>query len=80
MVLNYIWIGFFLVSFIVATVKLVFYHDTSTFPSMMNATFEYARTGFEISLGLAGVLTLWLGLMRIGEKGGVVTVFTSPSL
>ncbi len=76
MVLNYIWIGFFLVSFIVATVKLVFFHDTSTFPSMMNATFEYARTGFEISLGLAGVLTLWLGLMRIGEKGGVVTVFS----
>jgi spore maturation protein SpmA len=76
MVLNYIWIGFFLVSFVIGLVKLIFLHDTDVFPQIMNATFEYARTGFEISLGLTGVLTLWLGLMRIGERGGIVRIFS----
>ena len=69
MVLNYIWISFFLISFIIGIIKLVFFHDMEVFPNIMNATFEYARTGFDISLGLTGVLTLWLGLMKIGEKG-----------
>jgi spore maturation protein SpmA len=76
MVLNYIWIGFFLTSFVIGIVKLVFLQDMDVFPQMMNATFEYAKTGFEISLGLTGVLTLWLGLMKIGEKGGVVKIFS----
>jgi spore maturation protein SpmA len=76
MVLNYIWIGFFLTSFVIGIVKLVFLHDMDVFPQMMNATFEYAKTGFEISLGLTGVLTLWLGLMKIGEKGGIVKIFS----
>jgi spore maturation protein SpmA len=76
MVLNYIWIGFFLTAFFVGLVKLVFFHDMDVFPQIMNSTFEYAKTGFEISLGLTGVLTLWLGIMRIGEKGGVVRIFS----
>jgi spore maturation protein SpmA len=76
MVLNYIWIGFFLTAFVIGIVKLLFFHDTQVFPEIMNATFEYAKTGFEISLGLTGVLTLWLGLMKIGEKGGIVRIFS----
>jgi spore maturation protein SpmA len=79
MVLNYIWISFFLISFIIGIIKLVFFHDMEVFPNIMNATFEYARTGFDISLGLTGVLTLWLGLMKIGEKGGIVKVFTKAA-
>jgi spore maturation protein SpmA len=75
MVLNYIWIGFFLLAFIIGIIKLVFFHNMEVFPQIMNATFEYAKTGFEISLGLTGVLTLWLGLMKIGEEGGVVRIF-----
>ena len=70
MVLNYIWIGFFVISFVIGIVKLVFFQDMEVFPQIMNATFEYARTGFDISLGLTGVLTLWMGLMKIGERGG----------
>jgi spore maturation protein SpmA len=76
MVLNYIWTGFFLTAFIVALVKLVFFQDMDVFPEIMSATFEYARTGFEISLGLTGVLTLWMGLMKVGEEGGVVRIFS----
>jgi len=76
MVLNYIWIGFFLTAFTIGITRLVFLHDMDVFPQMMNATFEYAKTGFDISLGLAGVLTLWMGLMKIGEKGGVVRIFS----
>jgi len=76
MVLNYIWVGFFLTAFVIGIVKLVFFHDVEVFSNIMNATFEYAKTGFEISLGLTGVLTLWMGLMQIGEKGGVVKIFS----
>ncbi len=76
MVLNYIWAGFFLSAFLIGTIKLVFFHDIEVFSNIMNATFEYAKTGFEISLGLTGVLTLWMGLMQIGEKGGVVKIFS----
>ncbi len=71
MVLNYIWIGFFIVAFIVALVRLAM-GDAEVFPLMMNSTFESARTAFEISLGLTGMLTLWMGIMKIGERGGVV--------
>jgi len=76
MVLNYIWIAFFLIAFFVALIKLIFFQDMEVFSNLMNATFDYAGTGFEISLGLTGVLTLWLGLMRIGEKGGMVTAMS----
>ena len=74
MVLNYIWIAFFLVAFAVALVRLIFMGDTEVFPDIMNSTFSSAKSAFEISLGLTGVLSLWLGIMRIGEKGGVVNV------
>ena len=72
MVLNVIWIGFFLIAFVVAGVKLVFFQDTEVFTAMVASTFDMAEVAFEISLGLTGVLTLWLGLMRVGEKGGVI--------
>ncbi len=71
MVLNYIWIGFFLVAFVVALIRLAL-GDAEVFPLLMNSTFQSARTAFEISLGLTGVLTLWMGIMKIGERGGVV--------
>lgn len=74
MVLNYIWIAFFVIAFVIALVKLIFMGDISTFPAIMNSTFSSAKTAFEISLGLTGVLSLWLGVMKIGEKGGVVNV------
>ena len=74
MVLNYIWIGFFLIAFVIALVKLVFLGDFEVFPAMMDSTFDSSKTAFEISLGLTGVLSLWLGIMKIGEKGGVVNV------
>lgn len=72
MVLNYIWIAFFLIAFVIALIKLVFLGDVAVFPSIMNSTFDTAKTAFEISLGLTGVLSLWLGVMKIGEKAGVV--------
>lgn len=74
MVLNYIWIAFFLVAFVIALVRLIFMGDTEVFPAIMNSTFDTSKTAFEISLGLTGVLSLWLGIMKIGEKGGVVNV------
>ena len=74
MVLNYIWIAFFLIAFVIAAVRLVFMSDVEVFPAMMNSTFDSSKTAFEISLGLTGVLSLWLGIMKIGEKGGVVNV------
>ena len=72
MVLNYIWIAFFVIAFIIALVRLVFMGDFEVFPEMMNSTFDSSKTAFEISLGLTGVLALWLGIMKIGEKGGIV--------
>ena len=74
MVLNYIWIAFFLIAFVIATVRLVFMGDTEVFPAIMNSTFDTSKTAFEISLGLTGVLSVWLGIMKIGEKGGVINV------
>ena len=74
MVLNYIWIAFFVVAFVIAAVRLVFMGDFDVFPAMMDSTFSSSKTAFEISLGLTGVLALWLGVMKIGEKGGVVNV------
>lgn len=75
MLINYIWIGFFIVAFIVGLFRL-FSGDTEVFTKMMNSTFSMAKTGFEISLGLTGILTLWLGLMKIGENGGIIRIFS----
>jgi len=72
MVLNYIWISFFLVAFVVALIKLLFTGDATVFPAMMDSTFEMSKKAFEISIGLTGILSLWLGVMKIGERGGVV--------
>lgn len=74
MVLNYIWVSFFILAFVIALAKMVFMGDMEVFPAMMNSTFASAKTAFEISLGLTGVLSLWLGIMKIGERGGVVNV------
>jgi spore maturation protein SpmA len=74
MTLNYIWIGFFLIGFIVALVKLLFTGDTQIFNELVSSVFAGAKTGFEISLGLTGALTLWMGLMKVGEKGGMVRI------
>ncbi len=76
MVLNYIWIAFFIIAFVVALVKLIFFGDMNVFTEIMNSTYDTARTGFEISLGLTGVLSLWLGVMKIGERGGMVELFS----
>jgi len=76
MALNYIWIFFFVIAFVIGLVKLIFFGDMNIFSEMMNSTFSMAKTGFEISLGLTGVLTLWMGIMKIGEKGGVVRIFS----
>ena len=74
MVLNYIWVAFFVIAFVIAVVKLLFMGDFDIFPAMMDSTFASSKTAFEISLGLTGVLSLWLGIMKIGEKGGVVNI------
>ena len=74
MVLNYIWVSFFILAFVIALARMVFMGDMEVFPAMMNSTFASAKTAFEISLGLTGVLSLWLGIMKIGERGGVVNV------
>jgi spore maturation protein SpmA len=77
MVLNYLFIAFFLIALVVGLVKLVVLGDTAVFTAMVNATFEMAKTGFEISLGLAGVLTLWLGIMKVGEHGGAINALAA---
>ena len=81
MVLNYIWIAFFAIAFVVALARFLFLGDLEVFPAMMNSTFESSKAAFEISLGLTGVLSLWLGIMKIGERGGLVNTlarFLSP--
>lgn len=74
MVLNYIWIGFIIIAFVIALAKLIFLGDVTVFPALIDSTFASSKTAFEISLGLTGVLSLWLGIMKIGERGGVVNV------
>ncbi len=76
MALNYLFIFFFLIAFAIGLAKLIFLGDTEVFTAMVSSTFDNAKTGFEISLGLTGVLTLWMGIMKVGEKGGVVRVFS----
>ncbi len=75
MVLNYIWISFFLIAFVVAIGKAIFLGDLAIFGEIINSSFTTAKSAFEISLGLTGVLTLWLGIMKIGENGGMVQMF-----
>lgn len=74
MALNYIWIAFFLVGFLFALGQLIFAGNTQIFNELVNSVFSNAKTGFEISLGLTGALTLWMGLLKVGEKGGVVNI------
>ncbi|HEY5545891.1 MAG TPA: nucleoside recognition domain-containing protein [Gemmatimonadaceae bacterium] len=74
MVLNYIWVAFFLIALVVGLVRLIFLGDMAVFTNMVTSTFDTAKTGFEISLGLTGVLTLWLGLMKVGEMGGAIAI------
>ena len=76
MVLNYIWIGFFIIAFVVGLVKVIFMGDTDVFTTMMNSTFASAEAAFKISIGLTGALSLWLGVMRIGEQGGVINMLS----
>lgn len=76
MVLNYIWIGFFIIAFVVGLAKVIFMGDTDVFTSMMNSTFASAEAAFKISIGLTGALSLWLGVMRIGEQGGVINMLS----
>jgi spore maturation protein SpmA len=76
MILNYIWIGFLLIAFVIACIQFIFWGNTQIFTDILNATFDSAKTGFEISLGLTGVLALWLGIMKIGENGGVIRAFS----
>lgn len=75
MVLNYIWVLFFLVSFVIAIFKMLA-GDTQVITQMVNSTFEMSKTAFEISLGLTGVMTLWLGLMKVGEAGGAIKIIS----
>ena len=76
MVLNYIWIAFFVIAFVVALAKLIFLGDTQVFTEIMNSTFSSSKTAFEISLGLTGILSLWLGIMKIGENGGLIATLS----
>jgi len=75
MTLNYIWIAFFLIGFLVATYKAIFLGQTELFGTMLNNLFDSSKTGFEISIGLTGVMSLWLGIMKIGEKAGLINLF-----
>lgn len=76
MVLNYIWVGFFLVALVVAFIRLLFWGDTEVFTTIINSTFDTSKTAFEISIGLTGVLALWMGIMKIGEKSGLIATFS----
>jgi spore maturation protein SpmA len=76
MVLNYIWIAFFVIAFVVALIRLIFLGDTQVFTEIMNSTFSSSKTAFDISLGLTGILSLWLGIMKIGEKGGLIATLS----
>ncbi|GAA0560986.1 nucleoside recognition domain-containing protein [Chitinophaga japonensis] len=75
MALNYVWLAFFLIAFLVALFRLIFLHDTAVFAHVMTGMFDSAKTGAEISLGLIGIMTFWMGIMRVGEKAGMISVF-----
>ncbi|GAA4436792.1 nucleoside recognition domain-containing protein [Pontibacter saemangeumensis] len=75
MVLNYLWAAFFLIAFCLALFQLIFFGNIEIFQKLVASTFDNAKLGFEISLGLTGVMTLWLGLMKVGERGGIIAIF-----
>lgn len=75
MVLNWIWIAFFAIAFLMAAGRTLFCGDLEVWTEIMNSSFDQAAFAFEISLGLTGVLTLWMGIMKIGERGGVTEFF-----
>ena len=72
MVLNYIWVAFFVIAFLMALGKLVFLGDMEIFTTLVNSTFSSSKNAFEISLGLTGLLSLWMGIMKIGERSGMI--------
>jgi len=74
MVLNYIWIAFFLIAFVIGLIQLIFFGNVDIFPALINSTFDNSKLGFEISLWLTGAMTMWLGIMKIGEKGGMIRI------
>ncbi len=74
MALNFIWLGFFVIAFIVALAKTIFWQDYTVFPAMMTALFDMAKIGTTLSLGYIGGMALWLGIMRVGEKSGSVRI------
>ena len=76
MALNYVWIAFFVIAFIVALIKLIFLGDTEIFSLVINGIFDSAKTGAELSLGLVGIMTFWLGIMKVGENAGMITSIT----
>ncbi|MDD6553655.1 MAG: nucleoside recognition domain-containing protein [Prevotellaceae bacterium] len=76
MVLNYIWIAFFVIAFLFGLVQLIFMGDTTVMEKMVQSTFDTSKTAFETSLGLTGVLALWLGIMKIGERAGAVNALS----
>ena len=76
MALNYIWIGLFIIAFVVGLLKFILFGDMMVFPNMATSIFDMAKTGFEISIGLTGVLSFWMGIMKIGERGGIVKIFS----
>ncbi len=75
MALNYVWIGFFVIAFVVALAKLIFLGDTEIFSALINGLFDSAKTGAELSLGLVGIMTFWLGIMKVGEQAGMISLF-----
>jgi len=76
MVLNYIWIVFFVLSFIIVLFKMMILGDTAVMQATINAIADSSKTAFEISLGLTGVMCFWLGIMKVGERGGAVKLFS----
>ncbi|HEY0899379.1 MAG TPA: nucleoside recognition domain-containing protein [Sphingobacteriaceae bacterium] len=76
MALNYVWIAFFLIAFVVALIKLIFFGETQLMSEVVNGMFDSAKTGFEISIGLVGIMTFWLGIMKVGEVAGMISVFS----
>lgn len=76
MILNYIWIGLILIAVVVGIVQFAVFGQSEVFTEILNSTFSSAKSGFEISLGLTGVLALWMGIMKIGERGGVINQFS----
>lgn len=76
MVLNYIWLALILLAVLMGLVQAVFFGQTEIFSELLNSTFTNAKTGFELALGLTGVLTFWTGIMKIGEQGGVINTLS----